>query len=248
MQQSISDQDLLRRSFFSSNPLEEPNLIHVVPRGIELVGILSAYEHRAFRLPCAECGAARHYKGFVVELANGKRALLGNHCGRRLFRDGWDAAGRIFHELVDRQALLRRREWFLPKLSVLIALAQNWSRRLAQPSALIQEARIRFPLLMDRLRERVERSDGILMTERYVAGPNGKRIETVTLKGRGRWDGPGVPIPLDTPGTTCKAARQRSKFTRRARHRGRAGPPWRPRHPGRLCPNRRRWRRRSRRR
>ena len=56
-----------------------------VAPGVRMNGILAAYDHRAFRLPCAECGAARHFKGFVVELSDGHRTLLGSHCGVKLF-------------------------------------------------------------------------------------------------------------------------------------------------------------------
>jgi len=171
--QEVSSADLLSRELFISSPLAEPNLVLQLPRGVGMSGILAAYDHRAFRLPCAECGAARHYKGYLVELSDGRRTLLGNRCGAKVFGNDWAVHHRQFRRLIDRQALLRRGADLLERLPALGRQAVEWSAVLDQSLEAFGAFEERFPAVTNALRMAVEKSDGWLEEDVSIAPVDG---------------------------------------------------------------------------
>ena len=176
---NLSDRDLLRHSFYSQDPLQEPNLTLHLPDGVQMNAILSAYDHRTFKLPCARCGAARHYKGFVVELTNGQRTLLGNHCGALEFGDLWEQYSRIFRKSRDRQGLLKRCETLRPILPRLVELAVVWQGRLVLTKQAFRGFRDDFPKLCERLLDVAQKQDGRLVAEVETSKSGGDETSTV---------------------------------------------------------------------
>lgn len=104
----IADDILLKREFTAADPLTDPALVPEVPTAVTVTGILATYNHRKFKLPCAQCGAGQHHRGFLVDLSDGHRTLVGHHCGETVFGDAWAGHLTAFRALVDRQTRLRR--------------------------------------------------------------------------------------------------------------------------------------------
>ena len=126
----LDDDALLARTFAVKEPLADPALVLELPPGVILGGILATYNHRKFKLPCAECGAARHYRGFLVELSDGRRTLVGHQCGAKAFGDAWAGHHTAFRGLSERRTLLRRAASLAAGWPALSALVGTWKPRL----------------------------------------------------------------------------------------------------------------------
>lgn len=121
---SEQDQRLLDREFTIEDPAGIPHLIAKIPPGLPPPTILYKYATKAAGLPrirCAVCGKALHWKGYVVALADNRRALVAERqCGRDAFGFLWDQVEAGFIADRDRQIDLRR---LIALRSVVVALA-----------------------------------------------------------------------------------------------------------------------------
>ena len=156
---------LLARIFVVKEPLADPALVLGLSSGVTLGGILGTYNHRKFKLPCAECGAARHYRGFLVELSDGRRTLVGHHCGAKAFGDAWTGHHAAFRGLLDRQAMLRRAASLVAGWPALSALLAAWKPRLQASAAAWAAFEEGFPELVPALRVIAEKAGGVLESE-----------------------------------------------------------------------------------
>lgn len=107
---SSDDRALLERNFFIEDPVVLASIVDAIPADVSTPGIAWKYDlpHSRPKVRCAVCGAHRHWKGYVVDLGEGRHALLGGDCGRDAFGFVWDREESAFLRLQDRQLDLRR--------------------------------------------------------------------------------------------------------------------------------------------
>lgn len=113
-----TDRLLLSRKFEVSEPEAVPGLIDKLPADAAMPQILFRYDVRPNGgmqnkgarpfIRCAHCTGKRHWKGFVIELATGELALLGNTCGKDQFGIEFRRVEQDFHAQRNRQSDLRR--------------------------------------------------------------------------------------------------------------------------------------------
>jgi hypothetical protein len=161
----LDDDALLARTFAVKEPLADSALVLELPPGVTLGSILAAYNHRKFKLPCAKCCAARHYRGFLVELSNGRRTLVGHHCGAKAFGDSWNDHHTAFRGLVDRQAMVRRAAALVAGWSGFSTLLAGRKPCLRASTAAWAAFEDGFPELVLALRVVAEKADGVLELE-----------------------------------------------------------------------------------
>jgi hypothetical protein len=109
---------LMQREFDTLDPEGLPGLVEKLPDGAAVHNIHYRYdvtpeggmrnrERRAF-IHCAHCEAARHWRGFVIELTNGTMALVGEDCGEKQFGLDFRRVATDFHAALSLQSDLRR--------------------------------------------------------------------------------------------------------------------------------------------
>lgn len=123
-----ADARLLERSFTIEDPSTLPDLAQAIPPSEPSPHILFKYDTKASgrpKLRCAHCKGARHWKGYVVQLASGQSALIAERqCGRDAFGLKWDAVESQFNGERDRQLDLQRLLLVEPLLAPLISELQ----------------------------------------------------------------------------------------------------------------------------
>jgi hypothetical protein len=115
---SERDKLLLVREFDVPQPEALPGLVERLPDNVAMPTILFRYDvtpdggmkkkdARPF-VCCAHCHAARHWRGFVLELAEGPLALIGEDCGEKQFGIDFRRVESDFHSARNRQDDLQR--------------------------------------------------------------------------------------------------------------------------------------------
>jgi len=88
---SESDTKLLDRDLSINDPTVLEGLVSKICPDDKLENVLFRYDvaivygRSASRVHCAHCNAPRHHKGWVVELNEGRKALIGKDCGHKQF-------------------------------------------------------------------------------------------------------------------------------------------------------------------
>lgn len=115
---SERDKLLLVRKFDVPQPEALSGLVERLPDNVAMPTILFRYDvtpdggmrkkdARQF-VSCAHCHAARHWRGFVLELAEGPLALIGEDCGEEQFGIDFRRVESDFHTARNRQGDLQR--------------------------------------------------------------------------------------------------------------------------------------------
>jgi hypothetical protein len=108
----------MQREFDTRDPEGLPGLVDELPDDAVVHNIHYRYdvtpeggmrnrERRRF-VHCAHCEAARHWRGFVTELADGALALVGEDCGEKQFGLDFRRVATDFHAALGLQSDLRR--------------------------------------------------------------------------------------------------------------------------------------------
>lgn len=167
------DARLLERSFTVDDPATIPDLAQEIPPGEPSPTILFKYDTKPSgrpKLRCAHCKGARHWKGYVVQLASGQPALIAERqCGREAFGLKWDAVESEFNAERDRQLDLQRLLLVAPLLDPLISELRSivTAGDLDGHGRYLADLRRKFGQFGQAL-ARMARQDGRLETTRWV--------------------------------------------------------------------------------
>lgn len=120
------DRDLLDRRF-DVDPFSIADVVDRIPKGSQRPAIVGQYNPRGGRkVRCAVCGRACHWKGYLVELADGRQALVAERqCGRTAFGFAWDEVENSFKTAANRQDDLVRLGRVTPYLEAAEAEARG---------------------------------------------------------------------------------------------------------------------------
>lgn len=94
--EAVTRQAIIREAgLFVDDPETIPNRHHPIPAGVEPVRLLKDYDTSRTTGRKVRCSACAHHqfhnRGFVVEMPDGRPALIGINCGEKHFGDGeWD--------------------------------------------------------------------------------------------------------------------------------------------------------------
>jgi hypothetical protein len=114
---SETDKALLSRDFNLSADVDLGELASELPDGYEIRDIVFRYDHtppggkRSGHKPDLTCSfkhGARHWKGYIVELSDGRKARIGSTCGERHLGQKFGIAENRFKEAHARQHDVRR--------------------------------------------------------------------------------------------------------------------------------------------
>lgn len=154
---NISDRELLDRRFWLSadeDPATLPNLLARVRTG-ETESLI--FEHAYDRSPppgvprpfvrCAHCGAARHYRGYVLRYPDSFGVLIGKDCGEASYDLWWTKNEAEFQDRVVRGATLQRMRTAVAMLPAIVAELQSIKSSGALDAAIqtAEQFRRRFP-------------------------------------------------------------------------------------------------------
>lgn len=161
------DRQLREREFVIADPELAPNLVATIPPLKGPPNIIAKYDLKNTgrpKLRCGHCGTRHHWKGYLLELEDGRHALLAErHCGRKAFGLRWQEVENVFLDAESRQTDLAR----------LIKVRKAWSEFHRQLRVLVSrpefgvvgvyldELRHRFGKLSQAL-ARCAREDGVL--------------------------------------------------------------------------------------
>lgn len=111
-----------------NDPAALTGLLADLPKTNGAPTILGQYDESGSGRPkvrCAVCHRAVHFKGFLVEVPEVGRALLGNKCGKDHFGFDWEKDVQRFEAAADRQRVLVRLQEAVPFIEPLIDLAPH---------------------------------------------------------------------------------------------------------------------------
>jgi hypothetical protein len=107
----LSDEELLEKTFTTGDPENLANLCLEVPPEDQIPIVEYAYDFRATkrdRIRCVHCKYHNHLAGFVLQLSDGRRYLVGHECGDKLYGAKFDIIHREFEAARSRALLLKR--------------------------------------------------------------------------------------------------------------------------------------------
>ena len=167
----------------ADDPEAVDDLVYPIPPSVEVVNLAQNYDTSRTTGRRVRCGACAHHqwhnRGFVAELSDGRKALIGINCGEKHFGgDGqWQSMTAQLTRRQDQAYLATRIAPVREKIEVCYALLRDWSA----PPTLRAYIERGLPDFDERIVEACQRNEGYLDSHkrqpRIVSGKY--EIETV---------------------------------------------------------------------
>lgn len=165
----------LRAGVVISDPETEPGLIAQVPVDAKIVGGIGYNTKHTLgrKIPCRACPQRQpHYRGFLVELEDGSRGIVGIDCGERYFFEGgqWERMVAAHERRKEMVLYQERSAGTVEKLDAIIPLIRRWAEDAAEFDGLIHQLDEHFPDVVEQLAA-VARQGGVLSRPVQVETP-----------------------------------------------------------------------------